>query len=503
MKNCIKHMQRIALMHSIAMLIVAFSGTYLYAEQQTDTSFDKELFEQAANYLDLPLAGQEFMIRLESDYDFQPELIIKSTRSHSQEKKDWTFIVYMAGDNDLRSFVARNIRQMAQIGSNQHINIVVHLDVSIAGSSKITRRYFIDKNKVIHVNQNDPTSQCMDSGDPETLISCCRWAINSYPAEHYALVFWNHGTGILDPARGRIINPSSLFSFNPGTNLLELDRSIGFMDVITCTRTQEGEKPRGICWDDTRGNFLNNQKLEYALDKICTTILNRKKFSIIAFDACLMSMIEVANITKKYTDIMVGSQEVELGTGWDYGSALLAFEYSSLSPEAFARNIVEAYRQTYQTITHDFTQSAVWMNKIDTLETSINAIARILLECLKEQQNNSVTNAIRASRNRLAITSFDEPSYIDLRHYLENLRSNLNSFRINNGNLINALAQEIDRAISVIGSAVLANVAGKNLPRACGISIYFPEKGIDQSYPRTTFAQTNAWNLFLTNFLYR
>src|SRR5690606_37725520 len=126
------------------------------------------------------------------------------------------------------------------------------------------------------------------------------------------------------------------------------------------------------------------------------------------------------NITKKYADIMVGSQEVELGTGWDYGIVLQAFEQGTLTPHALAKNIVESYQQTYQNITHDFTQSALLMDKIDALEKNVNTIAHLLLECMKDQIGNSVSTAIRASRNRLLITSFDEPSYIDLHHYLEN-----------------------------------------------------------------------------------
>src|SRR5690606_10926432 len=126
----------------------------------------------------------------------------------------------------------------------------------------------------------------------------------------------------------------------------------------------------------------------------------------------------------------------------------------------------------------------------------VNTIAHLLLECMKDQIGNSVSTAIRASRNRLLITSFDEPSYIDLHHYLENLQANLPNFKVKQPELITILGREIGRTLQLINTVVLANTTGKNLSRACGISIYFPEKNIDQSYPKTSFAQTNAWNLF-------
>jgi hypothetical protein len=86
-------------------------------------------------------------------------------------KKKRTIIIYVAADNDLSIFAARNIKQMAAVGSNEHINVLVHLDIRIIGNKKITRRYFIEKETIWHVNAQDSFSQSMDSGNPATLIS--------------------------------------------------------------------------------------------------------------------------------------------------------------------------------------------------------------------------------------------------------------------------------------------------------------------------------------------
>src|SRR5882724_6909888 len=56
------------------------------------------------------------------------EIISTIEESRRLSKKPWTIIIYMAADNDLRNFATRNIKQMASIGSNDQINIVVHLD---------------------------------------------------------------------------------------------------------------------------------------------------------------------------------------------------------------------------------------------------------------------------------------------------------------------------------------------------------------------------------------
>lgn len=423
------------------------------------------------------------------------------TRAPKGKEKDWTFIVYVAADNDLRGFAARNIRQLARIGSNSRVNIVVHLDIRMSGNQKVTRRYYIENGRVIHVNQNDPSSQRMDSGLPSTLISCCKWALEDYPAKDYALIFWNHGTGIIDPIRGRVINPTELFSFNPLLNRLELDRSIGFIDFIS----QQDRDERGICWDDSSGNYLNNQALDSALNTIRTQYMNGKKFSIIGFDACLMSMLEVCNNLKNHAHIMVGSQEVELGTGWDYKGALQQFSSGSPDKYSLATNIVHSFGNVYQNITYDYTQSAINLDQIDILEKNVNNVSMLLLQCLRKQSAKKVYRAIKASRNRLVCTHFDEPSYIDLHHFYSNLLSNLKYFAFANsqeGERLKAqLKTLLEEGKQLIKNAVVANTAGKNLRLAQGISIYFPERRIHPSYRKTTFAASNEWIHFLNQYL--
>jgi len=415
-------------------------------------------------------------------------------------KKPWTFVVYIAADNDLRNFAARNIKQLAEIGSNQYINILVHIDIKIAGNNKITRRYYVEKDRVIHVNANDPLTQQMDSGDPKTLISCCNWAFNNYPADDYALILWNHGTGACDPARGRVFNPVDLFSFNPLLKKFELDRTIGFMDLIEGKTTH-----RGICWDDTTGNYLTNQKLEFALKHITQNILKGQKLSIVGFDACLMSMIEIGNLLKPYADIMCGSQEVELGTGWDYSKALAPFLKQTLSKKELAQNIVNMYAQCYTLITNDFTQSAINLEYLSELENIVHNIALLLSESLQKQILNSVKKSLWLSHSKAYCTSFDEPSYKDMHHFFCNLQKNLGQFQLtkkeDEKNIKTNLYALLEEGKLAIERTVLINRSGKNLSKAKGLSIYLPENKIHPSYQITNFATTNAWCSFLQNYI--
>lgn len=426
---------------------------------------------------------------------------IEHKKITNNDKKPWTFIVYMAADNDLAPFSRKNLSQMASIGSTDSINIVVHLDTKIPGNKKITKRYYVQKNQLIIMNNDDQSTQSMDSGSPDTLINCCRWAIKNFPADNYALILWNHGTGIIDISRPRSINPSELFIFNPATNLIELDRTIPFLEFVQMKACD----PRGICFDDTTNHYLTNQGLEQALKTICNRFLHGRKFNIIGFDACHMAMLEIANIIKDYAHLTVGSEEVELGTGWRYDLVLAPFIEGHMDQYSFAEHIVNAYEKTYAKITHDYTQSAIDLDQIQLLEDMLDNIARLLIECLTNQANNSVKEALKASRHKLLCTHFDEPSFIDLHHLLTNILHNLHKFKLQNKRMqtriIKDLKDQLSLATNLIVKITIANTAGKNLHKAQGIAIYFPEQRIHHSYKKTKFAINNRWINFLQLYL--
>lgn len=414
-----------------------------------------------------------------------------------QAKKPWTILVFAAADNNLRDFAPRNQKQMSVVGSNDTVNMLMHMDIRLSGNKKMSRRYYIDKNNPTPVEMAEKTA--MDSGDPATLISACRWAIEEFPAEKYMLVLWNHGTGIIDPYGRRQFDTNFMFHYNAETNNFELDRTIGFIDLI------EALDDRGICWDDTTGNYLTNQKLEQALNEIVTNQLKGQKFDIIAFDACLMSMLEVAEITKRYAKIQVSSQEVEPGPGWKYDEALSIFNTPNPDKKDVAINIVNAFAKAYKPNGNhpgfiDYTQSALDLTAIEDLEKNVNELADILIRALESEKAVVYKNIIGASRAKKNLTHFNEPTYVDLHHLytnlLKNLREQFKSFDLLNMQLLRCL----ETGLVLIKKAVIHSVSGSNLPHARGISIFFPEKRIHPSYKKANFAKNN-WINFLSKYV--
>lgn len=425
---------------------------------------------------------------------------ITSSSAHVAQQvassSECTFMVFIAGRNNLAGFAPRNIKQMAATGSNEHVNILVHFDGRLPGGVRTTRRYLILHNQIIHLNAQDPLTQAMDSGDPETVISFVDWSVKHFPAKQYVLLFWNHGFGIIDPQNGRLINTNELFTLNPVTNKLQLDRSIDLLDLI-----ESPVAPRGVCWDDSTGNYLTNQKLEYAL----ATITQRlgKKLDMVVFDACLMAMMEVASIVKQYSDYMVASQEVVLGPGYNYDELLKPFAKSSMSMEEFARHIVQSFFKTYDRVTEDYTQSAINMRLLDAVEKNIHEVAAILLDGLSKQTQFSVKQMIRSAAENSV--HFDVDGYIDLHHFYRNLLAYIEHMHLQDAQaefrFKMALQGMVQEGITLLEKAIISSVAGPNLAQARGLSIYLPKQRIHPSYKRTEFCQKNNWGNLLTQML--
>lgn len=402
------------------------------------------------------------------------------------KKTAWKFLVYMEGDNDLYPFALKDLQEMMSIGSNENLTILVQFDG--LGAKAFTKRLLIQKDKTYEVASFD---RKLDGGSAQTLVDFCLWAHADYPSDYTALVLWNHGSGVLDPSRGHPFSSAQLFQVNPLNNMLELDRSIGFFEYL---------QRRGVCFNDTFGTYLTNLKLETALNSIVNGM--GKKLDVVAFDACLMNMIEIADYVRLSADYMVGSEEVEPGNGWYYHTVLAPLAQGGMTPRDFAKHTVESYRKGYTSNTKDFTQSALDLKRVSVLIATINKLSTLLLRAIQLQVNGTVEKAIRHAIDENHCTHFSEPSYADLGHFLKNLKLVLPYMQLQSGNssTMAQLQKLITEGLTLIDEAVIANAYGSGLKGVTGISIYFPGEYLSSSYQNTHFYKENGWGDLLNHF---
>src|SRR5262245_23008288 len=105
----------------------------------------------------------------------------------------WTVAVWVAGDNNLDSFGAKDLAELKKVGSSDDVAVVAQFDR--AGKSQHTRRYVLHDKTTLDADAVDDLGET-DTGDPKVAIDFFSWAFREWPSEKVLAVMWNHGSGI-------------------------------------------------------------------------------------------------------------------------------------------------------------------------------------------------------------------------------------------------------------------------------------------------------------------
>jgi hypothetical protein len=429
------------------------------------------------------------------------------TSLKASKKKPWTVFIFMAARNDLHPFSKMNLKQMCEVGSTENLNIVVQLDEP---GKKGTQRLYIERNNPLVVYQD---AQKLNSGDPQSVIDFVSWGVPLFPADNYAIVFWDHATGgSIDPHMPRFFDPTELFIPGLAPSMYDVERSRG-LSIPLFQNNQEPITHKGICFDDTYRSYINNEGLVRVFETIEERNILGKKWAVVAFDACLCADAAMIEIVRHHAQYMTASSDVEPGTGYNYRLVFMPFLENNLDPSAFATHIVNSYGYAYHFLTDEYTQSAIDLSKASEVVDSLHQISQILQECLLLQKGKSIKDAFGISCHRKVCISFDDPNFKDLAHLYCNILQNLRLFQFEDEargeQLKELLTQKLTDGMQAISNAVIANAVGKGFAQAKGISIYCPEARMHSSFSKTSFAAGNdkkgrpgnAWFNFMKCYL--
>ena len=449
-------------------------------------------------------------------------LVSISSKAYPQKEASWTLMIYAQADPILNNFAIKNFNAMATIGSNEKMNLIIQWNQP---NKNGVWRYKIEKNKL---NLVDSAAKKHPSIS-EDLANFVGFAAHNYPAKNYALIFWNHGVGILDPEWSQLsyfaINPSILSQYT-NTRMEGIDQQE--------SKNITNDAFKGVLFDFTNKTYLTSQGLGEALNLITKNIL-KKKLSLIGMDACLMSMLEIFYQIKDFADYCVSSEEVEHAQGWNYVPFLYALSTQDMVSSQLAKNIVSSYEDLYKNKMPFYTQSAIELNKVDYLINNVNQVVGNIYQCMDIDKNTMDTVITYSRQQTLQLST---QCYIDLHSFYTELekqisdleksdhsnqqnitpitsqkqevpiinrkyaRRNLRSIYSPSDILISSeQLQNLKRSIfdgkKIIENIVIANVSSPYLSRAKGISIYYPNNKIDPSYSKTKFAQKSLWLDFI------
>ncbi len=387
------------------------------------------------------------------------------------EKKQWTFMVYLDSDNNLEGAGIEDLNEMEEIGSNDDINIVVLMDRcegydTSNGDWEDWRYYFVTKdpaganNEIISPEVDYPHLEAgvePNMGDPQTLVNFLTWSMTNFPAEHYLLSLWNHGGGI-----------------------------------------------RGVCWDDsTDGDNLDLPELKSAFEQVQNNT-GVEKLDIIGFDACLMGEIGIHYQMNPFTDIVVASEATESNDGWPYELFLGDVEEDPLmSPEDVARSLVEHYVESYGVLEPWVTQAAFKTEEMKMVFQDMDEVARILLDNLPayeasiadSRENSESYDLTKEGPYMPEMSGYPMSDLIDFLEELERLEHGTGF----DEELMNAVTK-MDNSVS---AARIAYGSGTDMPESRGLSIYFPQtentgtSTYSSAYDDMEYAKDHQWDDFL------
>ena len=405
-----------------------------------------------------------------------------------QEAK-WTFMVYMAGDNNLSDAGDTDLEEMMKVGSTKDVNVVVEFDN--AGELG-TNRYFIQKGSEI-----DPVESLgeTDCGDPQVLNNFISWTVDRYPAERYALILWNHGGGWEPTEMDRIargLRPRNYNSREAGTlSGSQMKKSL-FRTSIKEILSKNSSYERAICSDDGSGHSLDTIELGNVLSK--TKDIIGKRLDVLGMDACLMSNLEVAYQAAPYVDYIVASEEEEPNQGWPYESVLsILADRPDIDVPEFAIRSVNAYIDYYKKIDKiDVTQSAFDLSRVKEASKTLNLVSSALIDHMPD-----AATEIWKAQNKSK--KFFRNTLWDINHFLKELSA------ITSSNEVRDAAMQAQAAFKVGPDkfVIAESHFGSWFDQCCGASIYLmPSTGnISEYYGDLDFSkEINNWPLMLQKY---
>jgi len=290
-------------------------------------------------------------------------------------------------------------------------------------------------------------------GNYTSLVDFFNYTATNFPAKHYMLDIWDHGSGVFQSSHGSKHHHLQDISFDFNTN-----------------------------------NAITTLQLGTAIREIRSII--GQPLDIYANDACLMQMVEVAtqfqNPETHDSDVLFqfGSEQTIPGQGWPYD--LFLANWTAAGPTATTAQIgailTNAYIESYVSGEYapmsQVTYSALDLSHIPDLISAVSAFGQQLL-ALSAADRTAVFNVLAQSQG------FATPTYLDVLDFLA-LAAAVNVASSSSA----AYQASIKQLQSVVGQLVVASNASSDWNgRAHGVSMWLPQDRASFSQYQTNYTQ--------------
>ncbi len=367
---------------------------------------------------------------------------------------DWTVFVNLNADNNLESFGKADLNEMEAGGGSipGKLNMIALVD---GGSGKDATNNWTNGTRLMYVTKDpsdskkvvsreiqvDPNSDLgklmakgngeLDTGSPEVLRAALDYVQKNTQSKHYMVDLWDHGNDW-----------------------------------------------RGVSYDDHPNSNLDMNELQKALTGL------PQKIDILSADACLMATVEVADTAKAAgASYLVGSEEVEPGTGWNYKDLLgrvskLFDGNTSVSPDQMAKAVQESYAAGPK---DNVTVSVTDLSRMAGLNSKLNDFSDALVKA-GGLQDKTLRGAYEKTLR------FDDADQMDLGDFAKRVAASTTDASLKTA--ANALLAELAKTTTEKGAKGDAKYGAST-----GLTIYGPRGSVDASYKQPGLAWLNShWN---------
>ncbi|GHU96924.1 hypothetical protein FACS189483_01370 [Spirochaetia bacterium] len=391
----------------------------------------------------VPTPGSRYMFAdWDSSFAGNPqefEIVMDSNKSISTTfiERKWTFIVYMAADNNLEAAAIADFNELESVDyTGQPVSVLVLLDRgpgydATNGNWTDTRLYEVktdpNGNNATIISKRLSSTELglsaasdteLDMALPSVLSQLIGYTQRVYTAENYGLIIWGHGTGWKSGGSGGGTMP---------------------------------EPVKAIAIDDTSSDFMDLPSFG--------SVITNKGLKVIGFDTCFGALLEVAyQIKDSGAEYLLASEGLIPSNGWDYGSLFTSFfTAGSLTPDSFCAAAINQYSTQYNS-TVGSTISQIYLPGVANFFAQFESFSHSLADAIISQSvRNQVLNEI------LTGTTIDRyndapPSdlYIDIFSFSSRIHSLMPSISVT------ALHNALNTAVPVSWSQK-DNTARKNI----------------------------------------
>jgi len=332
----------------------------------------------------------------------------------SSKERLWTIFVYMCADNNLESAAINDIYEMeASTLDTEQVEVIILLDRSPAynnsnsnwsgtkmfrlksGRGEADTAIISEEIACRELGLTLQNEAELDMADADTLSNGLSFCIKHFPASHYGLIMWGHGSG---------------WKSSP----------VGEADLY-----------KGFAYDESSSDYLTLKQFASALK----SGLDSLKLDFIAFDTCYGAELEVLYEIKNYALLALGSEGLISSKGWNYQLLFSDFNASPLkSLQDFSDLALLQFKKEYS-ITSRSSFAVCDLSKCSDYFTAFDSFMKASADEIKTVEiRDSVLECIYSGQNcNTEIYSYGKEGY-DV--YLDtcSLCENLNTF-FNNSSL--------------------------------------------------------------------